>query len=375
MECLTMKFISIIFNLYFFSFLCFSSLYSQDLNTSSYQIDPALDKSKFFYLELGYANWEPASIKNFFKSIESSNFNGRSESSLLGKRDKIQSNSFSTLARTFSLGISLPSSNGFHKGNLAIGYMTTSNSFLDTLFYKQNNFVYGSTYLNNTELGITSYSLGSISKYSMQYDHDIYLIPDHTSKYLVGLGIKIGLSIEHGMFSPKSISISTTDSNQSILGSQTRLNGNGYPIPLRENYDDYSGTGILGGVYRLATLPNQELEISGLYYKGYGKIYQTSRYYTYTPISTDLFFPIQNTENYTSNTDVKGRLYSFSYLFKLTDYRSLKLFVLQKDMNYRTTRIELESNLDSLIALPPLGPFPDVTEKIRSIGFQFQIKY
>jgi hypothetical protein len=374
-----MKFISFIFILYFFSFLYFSSLYSQDLkqvsNTSSNQIDPALDKSKHVYVEIGYANWESASIKNFFKSIESSNFNGRSESSLLGKRDRIQSNSFSTLARAFSLGISLPSSNGFHKGNLAIGYMTTSNSYLDTLFYKQTNLVYGNSYLNNTDFGITLSSIGSISKYSMQYDHDIYLIPDHTSKYLVGLGIKLGLYIEHGTFSPKTISISNTESNLSILGSQTRLNGNGYPIPLRENYDDYSGTGIFGGVYRLATFPNQELEISGLYYKGYGKIYQSSRYYTYAPISDDLFFPIQNTEKYISNTDVEGRLYSFSYLFKLTDFRSLKLFILQKDMNYRTTRIELKSNLDSLIALPPLGPIPDVTEKIRSIGFQFQIKY
>jgi hypothetical protein len=358
-----------------YSFQLFSQEIKVENESPKSSIDPALDKAKHFFVEFGYANWEPSSVKTFFKTGESSNFNGRSDSSFIGKKDKVNLNSFSAVARVFSLGVTLPSSNGSYRGNFLLGYMSTSNSYLENSNYKQTNLVYGNSYLNTTDIGIAQYTLGTISKYSMQYDHDIFLIPDHPSKYLIGLGLKLGAYLEHDTFSPKNYSFSSTENSLSIPTSQIKLNGNSYPIPLQEKYDEYTGAGLIGGVYRLAIVPNQELEVSGSYYNGSSKIYQISRFNTYLPFSDDVLYPVQNTEKYSSNSDVQGRLYNFSYIFKLTDYRSLKLFILDKEMNHRITSVDLKSNPDSFFRISPLGALPDTTEKIRSIGFQFQIKY
>jgi len=365
--------LTILISLY--PFLLFSQEIKVENENPKSSIEPALDKAKHIYLELGYSQWEPSALKTFFKTGESSNYNGGSNSSLLGKKDKVSLNSFSTVARVFNLGITLPSSSGSHKGNFSIGYMSTSNSYLDSIHFRQTNLVYGNSYLNTSDTNFSVYSLGSIHKYSMQYDHDFYLIPDHPSKYLVGLGIKVGVYAEHDTFSSKSYSFGSTENELSIPDSQLKQNGSGYPIPQQEKYNEYLGSGLIGGVYRVATLPDQELEIAGTYYDGSSKIYQISRFNTYLPNSNNLLYPIQNTEKYSANSEIQGRFYIFSYIFKLTDFRSFKLFISDRDMNHRVSSIDTKSNPNSILNFSPLGPFPDTSEKIRTIGFQFQFKF
>jgi len=349
------------------------SLLSQSTNVTN--IDPALEKSKYFYFEGGYANWEPSAIKNFIKTTESSNLNGTSSITNLGKKDRINNFDFSAKARMLSIGVSLPSSNGYHKGNLVFSFISTGSSYLENYLYRQTNLYYGNNYLNTTENGYSYSSLGSISRRYAQYDHDIYLLPDHPSKYLVGLGLKIGFYIEHDSFSPKTNNLTQIQSSSTIFSNSNSItNGIGLPVPIKESYDEISLSGILGGTYRIATLPNQEFEANALYYNGYGRIYETSSYNNYIS-NGEMLFPIAGTDKYKSRTEIEGTNYSVSYLFKITDFRNLKFFVSERDVNHRTTKLDVVSNPTTYQSLPPYGPYPSVTDKLRMIGFQFQIKF
>ena len=348
-------------------------LFSQSSNTPG--IEPALEKSKYFYFEGGYANWESSAVKNFIKTTESSNLNGTSSITNLGKKDRINNFDFSAKARMLSFGVTLPSSNGYHKGNLVFSYISTGSSYLENYLYRQTNLYYGNNYLNTNETGYSYSSLGSVSRRYGQYDHDIYLLPDHPSKYLVGLGLKIGFYIEHDSLSPKTNNVAQIQSSNTFLSNSTSTtNGIGLPIPIKESYDEISLSGILGGTYRIATLPNQELEANAMYYSGYGRIYETSSYYNYISYGDNLI-PIAATDKYKSRTEIEGTNYSVSYLFKITDFRNLKFFVSERDVNHKTTKIEVESSPTTYQSLPPYGPYPNVSDKLRMIGFQFQIKF
>ncbi len=348
-------------------------LFSQSSNTPN--IDPALEKSKYFYFEGGYANWESSAVKNFIRNSESSNLNGTSSITNLGKKDRLNNFDFSAKARMFSIGIALPSSNGHHKGNLIFSYITTGSSYLENYFYRQTNLYYGNNYLNTNENGYSYSSLGAVSRRYGQYDHDIYLLPDHPSKYLVGLGIKIGLYIEHDSFTSKTNTISQVQSSTTFVATSTNpTNGFGLPIPIKESFDEVSLSGILGGTYRIATVPNQELEANAMYYSGYGRIYETASYNNYISNAGTLI-PITGTDKFTSRTEVEGTNYTLSYLFKITDFRNLKFFISERDVNHKTTKIDVVSNLSSYPSLPPYGPYPNVSDRLRMIGFQFQIKF
>ncbi len=229
-------------------FLLSIPLFSQSTNVNN--IDPALEKSKYFYFEGGYANWEPSAVKNFIKTTESSNLNGTSSITNLGKKDRINNFDFSAKARMLSIGFSLPSSNGYHKGNLVFSYISTGSSYLENYLYRQTNLYYGNNYLNTNENGYSYSSLGSVSRRYAQYDHDFYLLPDHPSKYLVGLGLKIGFYVEHDSFSPRTNNLTQIQSSNTILSNSTSItNGIGLPIPIKESYDEISLSGILGGTY------------------------------------------------------------------------------------------------------------------------------
>jgi hypothetical protein len=364
-------------SIYFFSILTFLLLYLPlfPQSTNIPNIDPALEKSKYFYFEGGYANWEPSAVKNFIKTTESSNLNGTSSITNLGKKDRINNFDFSTKARMLSIGVSLPSSNGYHKGNLVFSYISTGSSYLENYLYRQTNLYYGNNYLNTNENGYSYSSLGSVSRRYAQYDHDFYLLPDHPSKYLVGLGLKIGFYVEHDSFSPRTNNLTQIQSSNTILSNSTSItNGIGLPIPIKESYDEVSLSGILGGTYRIATLPNQELEANAMYYSGYGRIYETSSYNNYIS-NGETLFPVAGTDKYKSRTEIEGTNYSVSYLFKITDFRNLKFFVSERDVNHRTTKIDVVSSPTTYPSLPPYGPYPSVNDKLRMIGFQFQIKF
>lgn len=351
-----------------------SPLFSQSETESSSSIQPALEKDKYFFIDGGYANWEPSAVKAHLRLSEASNFNGIFPNSNLGKKDRLNSFDFSSTARTIGLGIVVPSKNGFHRGKFSISYTGTGSGYLENLFYRSTNFNYLTNFLNTQESGISQYSLGSVKRYTAQYDHDFYFLPDHASKYLVGIGIKFGINLEMDTFSPKSRTLSFVQSTVSIGSNQDTRIGNSLPLQSSEMYDQISGTGILGFTYRLATFPNQELELNSSYYSGNGRIYQTATYNQYVSVGTELF-PIRISDDIKGRTEVEGRSFSFSYLFKISEMRNIKIFIMDKSMNHRFVRLETISSPRSLPVFEGLGPYPDISDRIRTVGLEFQIKF
>lgn len=365
--------ISLIFAL-FLLFLTSSPLFSQSKETINSTIDPALEKDKYFYIEGGYANWEPSAVKTHLRLSESSNFNGVPANASLGKKDRVNSFEFSSAARFVSLGIALPSQSGFQRGKFLLSYLSSGFGYLDNFFYRSTNFNYISNYINTQETGISQYSLGTVKRYTAQYDHDFYFLPDHPSKYLVGMGIKIGVNLEYDTFSPSYRSLSLIQNTVSISPTQVSQSGNSPLLRNSEMYDEVSGSGILGFTYRLATLPNQELELNSLYYSGYGRVYQTSTFNQFISVGSELF-PIRITDDTKGRTEVEGKSFYFSYLFKITEMRNIKFFIMDKSMNHRVVKLDTISTPESFPTFEGFGPYPDVTDRLRSIGIQFQIKY
>jgi hypothetical protein len=342
-------------------FILFFLLFT-NLNSSS------LDKGSGLILSLGYGNWSPASVKNFFHSQQSFNYGILTNlpfPSIHPFTQNFNTNVDTSNARTPGIGYIFGSKGGGHRGKLFLNYTYTGNEyFSNSVFTKQ------SMSQNDFNLGIHQYSMNSIQKGTLQYDHDIYLLPDARSNFLNGLGIKIGLMAQYDFFNGK---YTPFNSNGTIQTRDIGVVDVKIPIQFDIKYRDPSAYTLIGLVYRFALGNDHEFEINPTYYNGKGRMKSTISNISLVNIS-QLSIPIENDYEYRARMDIIGMNYYFGYTYKVTRTRFINLFYQYREFTHTPSRIDVKiSGVNPLVQ--SLGMYRAVKDLSSTIGIQFIVKF
>ncbi|MCB1142567.1 MAG: hypothetical protein H7A24_13775 [Leptospiraceae bacterium] len=329
-------------------------------------VDPALDRKSAFYVQFGYGNWSPGSVKNFFSLQQSSNYNSLFNLPYPTSHPlkfNVANSLGTSAAKNLGFGFIFGSKSGGHRGNLSFNMLYTGDNHFGNPYYSKL------ASASETELGVQVFSLNPIQKGSVQYDHDFYLIPDHKSKWVSGIGLKLGALAQYDTFSGNFTPYTATNS----ITASSQVADLRIPIKYDVNYRDPSALGILGLVYRLALFPNHEFELGANYYYGRSKTRFTLANLSMITLG-EYRIPFQNDYEYKANTDIEGMAYIFGYTYKISHSRSINFFYNLRDLMQTPTKLETRISGASPI-FGASGPFQGVRDRSSTFGFQFQVRY
>lgn len=359
--------------LFFLTFVF--SVYSQE-TLSEEGSGSGLDRKKNFYVQLGKAEWKSGSLGNMY-SVQRS----RAVNTLLAL--PFDSSSFPVHggtpsyldAKALTFGIRLGSS-ARHRANLMLRYVTTDDLKYSTAAREQANIDLLFLRVQSFENRIEMTKANPLKRGLFQYDHDIYLLPDHPSKFLQGLGIKVGFALQgdnvKGNTTPYgNVSSVTAPSLFSFSSGSTSTNSFIYPIPGKFDQTDYSGYVILGLSYRLALAKNQELDFSYsiLNGKANGSSVQTS----YALFNGNL--PYQVGTKTTYEGAVTGNAVNLGYSYFFNEKFFVRAGYETRDLSYKLEHLKTKAVSGTSSPYKDYGPYPTYKDSIKYYTVEFAYRF
>ncbi len=332
----------------------------------------AADRRTDFYIQASKVNWTPSAQSQFFRMQETRNLEGALFRGSLpltsgyhfntGKAETVQ-------ASQVGLGMHIGSKSGTHRGNLNLQFMESSPRSFNSLNYYTSGTGYNGFSANYAELSVQSQSMNSMRRTSLGYDHDFYLLPDHPSRYLTGLGLKIGALMQYDTMSGGY----TTFGNYTASSTAAPINaGNSIPVKNRTKFDDYMGLSLIGLVYRLVLTETQEIELGMNYYRGLSDARSVSTVWRSQIYSANI--PIPGDFHYRTVSDVQGNSWFAAWILRLTESRSLKLSWFSRTLTYDPSKSEAKE-YGTFFSVKPMGPFSKVQDSVNAVGLEFQFKF
>lgn len=337
-----------------------------------------LDRKKNFYVQLGQAEWKSGTLGNMY-NVQSS----RAVNTLLAL--PYDSSSFPLYAGTpsaldakaLTFGIRLGSSPR-HRANLMLRYVTTDDLKYSAAAREQSNIDLLFLRVQSFENRIEMTKANPLKRGLFQYDHDIYLLPDHPSKFLQGLGVKLGLALQgdnvKGNSTPFGNLSSTTSSSLFSFGgtsAPTSTNSFIYPIPSKFDQTDYVGYLILGLSYRLSVAKNQELDFSFslLNGKANGSSVQTS----YALLNGTL--PYQVGTKTTYEGAVTGNALNVGYSYAFNEKFSVRASYETRDLSYKLEHLKTKAVSGTSSPYKDYGPYPTYKDSIKYYTLEFAYRF
>ncbi|HMV78269.1 MAG TPA: hypothetical protein PK453_05085 [Leptospiraceae bacterium] len=332
----------------------------------------AADRRTDFYIQASRVNWTPAAGSQFFRMQETRNLEGALFKGSLpltsgfhfntGKAESVQ-------ASSIGAGMHIGSKSGTHRGHLNLQFMESSPRSFNSLNYYTSGTAFNSFSANYAELAVQSHSMNSQRRTSLGYDHDFYLLPDHPSRFLTGLGLKVGALMQYDTMSGGYTSFGSYAASSTAASLNT---GNSIPVKNRIKFDDYMGLTLIGLVYRLVLTETQEIELGMNYYRGLSDSRSVSTVWRSQIYSANI--PIPGDFNYRTVSDVQGNSWFAAWILRLTESRSLKLSWFSRILTYDPQRSETKE-YGTFFSVKPMGPFSKVQDSINALGLEFQFKF
>lgn len=361
--------------LFFLTFVF--SAYSQE-TVSEEGSGSGLDRKKNFYVQLGKAEWKSGSLGNMYNVQRTRGVNTLLALPYDSSSFPVHGGTPSALdAKALTFGIKLGSS-ARHRANLMLRYVTTDDlkysafareqSSIDLLFLRVQSF--------ENRLEMTK--ANPLKRGLFQYDHDIYLLPDHPSKFLQGLGIKLGLALQgdnvKGTTTPWGNVTSTTTGSLFSFGGSTAPTSTTsfiYPIPSKFDQTDYAGYLILGLSYRLALAKNQELDFSYsiLNGKANGSSVQTS----YALLSGVI--PYQVGTKTTYEGAVTGNAVNLGYSYFFNEKFFMRASYETRDLSYKLEHLKTKAVSGTSSPYRDYGPYPTYKDSIKYYTVEFAYRF
>lgn len=344
-----------------------------------------LNNSGNFYLIGGTASWEPAILKSHSIIRQSRSINRAlgipyDTSSLYGSAGSAGA----IFARSVGFGVHTGEENGRNRGNFQLRGMDTDSQYYFTGVYNDQTNILVYSQMQYTERYIELTQVERIRRGMIQYDHDIYFIPN-PGKYLAGLGIKVGGALQADEMKSRSLPFGSGVSNlNSSLISTSMFASAGVPAsgltntsyslspfyPILNKQKEGTAYGIIGLTYRLEIIKNHELDLTANYYRGSIQGEDKDTHFRPHPL---LSIQLENKTESSYKGSVSGSGLLAGYTLNFTELIGVRFGYESRVLYYKLNHVHMKTDYN--IGLPGLGPFPTYTDRMIYYSMQVIMKF